>query len=175
VTVACALEHPDGVWLGADSFVGDDDWRDLQDRPKFARKGAVWLACSGDGRACDLALAMPPWRARRRREEDLAYLAEAVVEPIRRVHKAADVAADAGSFSALLVYRGRVYVCCEGYSLSRSHHGYATIGAGGIVASGSLASTDALSPGARIRHALQAAARHCNHVAPPFHVIRIAP
>jgi hypothetical protein len=116
---------------------------------------------------------MPPWRARRRREDDFAYLAEAVVESIRRVHKAADVASDTGGFSALVVYRGRVYVCCDGYGLVRSVHGYAAIGAGGLVASGSLASTDALPPGARIQRALDAAARHCNHVAPPFHVTHV--
>lgn len=167
MTVLVGLECPTGAWVSTDSFFGNDTWRDVMAAPKHVMRGGLLIASAGAMRPGQIAELAPIIRKQRRSENDTDYLAEAFAEPLRKLHKAADV--DNASATYLLAYRGRVYTMLSDYGVYRSALGYAAVGAGDRYALGSLASTEGKPPRERVEKAMHAAALLCSCVAAPFH------
>jgi len=170
MTAICAVEHAGGAVLACDSFVGDESYRDLTDSPKWTRRGGIIIACAGNVRASHIA-EHARFRRQRANESDFDYLTSAVAESIRDAHDDRDVSDE--NFQAVILFRSKVYCMLDEYAVLRSLHGYAAIGAGADVLLGSLASTDGQKPRARAEIALNAAARHSNHVSAPFHFTEV--
>lgn len=177
MTAVCGIEHPEGVWLGTDSFIGNESIRDVTDRPKWFYRGRYLLvAYAGALRGAQVASLAPPTRRQRLNEADQDYLVRAVVESIRQAHKSYEVQKPADDGTDYLIgYNGCLYMMQDDYSILRSKHGYAAIGVGQDMALGALAALqgEPLEPKVMIERALRAAARHCPQVGPPFHVVNV--
>jgi ATP-dependent protease HslVU (ClpYQ) peptidase subunit len=179
MTCLVAVEHEDGVFVGADSFLGDDTSKDLVDRPKWFYRGRKLLvAYCGDLRAAQVAQYGTKPRRQRANEDDQAYIVRSVADAVRQAHKTFEVAPEnedeAFVFSYLVAYNGRIYTIQNDYSVVRSSHGYAATGAGADVALGALAALyGTVSPKECVLRALKAATRHCPQVAAPFHPVNV--
>lgn len=167
MTAIAALETSDGVWIGCDSHVGDESWKDLMG-VKWFRRGPVLVASAGAMWVGQVAEYGTQFRAQRKNENDHAFVCLAVVEPIRVALKATETKMDEDTF--VIAYRGGVYWVGDDFGVHRSLHGYVTAGAGESYAAGSLASTAGAAPRTRVELALAAAGKHCTVVAPPYHV-----
>ncbi len=181
MTAIAAVECAGGVWIGSDSFCGNDSFRDLYDRPKWTvhAGGTIVVATSGNVRPGQIAEAVKVGGPPRPGEGDIAYVVRTIVEPIRRAHIKAGVIANDGRgdeghtphMNAVIVVRGRVWMMDEEYGVWRSARGMGAAGAGAEFAQVSLASTTNLDPRQRVEAALTAAADHNNLVCGPFHVL----
>jgi ATP-dependent protease HslVU (ClpYQ) peptidase subunit len=170
VTVVVGVEAPGGVWLGCDSRVSTGESLDVLRAPKWFRLGAVVLGWSGDLRASQVALTLPPPALRKPREPALSYLLRAVVEPLRHHLEQRGIP---WSGDWLLVSERRVYTLQVDWSLVASARGYAAVGGGAPYALGALDALAASAPATRVTAALTAASVHCPFVGPPFHVLRV--
>lgn len=169
MTCLVAFERAGRVWVGSDSFLGTDDVRDIIDRPKWFRRSGVFVGYAGSFRAAQVVENFATFRKREKGEAELEYLIGVVASAFRKALNAARVRPTATEF--LLVYRGKAYRLQDDYSVVRSSHGYATIGAGSEIANGALAVlSDALDPKSIVERALQAAERHSTKVGGRFHV-----
>jgi len=171
VTVLVALESETGVHVGCDSYVGDGANRDVM-AEKWFRRGPLLVASAGSVYAGQVAEFGVQFRAQRKTESDLEYVVIAVAEPIRVVHRATGTKLDGDSF--VVAYNGRAYWIGDDYGVHRSLYGYVCAGAGEQFAAGSLATSAGRPPEARVRAALEAAAKHCTIVRSPFHVTFVA-
>lgn len=169
MTCIAAIEVDGGAWIGSDSYIGGDVYRDVLNGPKWFVRGPLVIASSGGLYAGQVAEYGPKFRAQRRGEPDQHYLAVAVVDPIRVAHLATN--ADAKEVSFLIAYNGGVYVICTDYGIYRPQYGYAAAGAGEQFALGSLASPVRGSPQRRLITALKASAKHASCVTAPFHTL----
>lgn len=158
------------MWLGVDSYIGHDGSRDLTDRPKFCRRGDLWLAWAGDLSVAQAVLAGPSWRGRRKSEDPADYLARAVAPAMRAAWATVP---KAESVDLLVVVAARVYQMAFDGSVHRSARGVAASGAGQDYALGALSALAHEPPEKRVRAALSAAAEWCPHVARPFHVTHV--
>lgn len=73
----------------------------------------------------------------------------------------------------LVGYQGHLFQVESDYQVGIARDGFDAVGCGGEVALGSLFATTGMEPHARIRLALQAAARFCNGVRGPFRIMRL--
>ncbi len=167
MTCVVAVEDGDGVVVGCDAFMGTDIERDVGDRPKWWRVGRALVAFAGSFSVAQTAegvRARPPPRRKPARAWVLS-LAK------RYRHACASVTRDEPFL--LVAIDGEVWAIQPDWSVVRSAHGYAAIGAGAPVALGALAATVGVDAETRVRSALEASARHTTQVAPPFHVLRV--
>jgi ATP-dependent protease HslVU (ClpYQ) peptidase subunit len=167
MTVLVAVESPEGVVLGCDSFLGGEALRDLHHGPKWRRLGPLVIAGAGQ---CfpDQALGTLRVDSRpRRREDGRDWIARAVVAPMveRGSWRREGIAA-----AFLVAYRGAVYEIDETLGVSRSARGYAASGAGYAYAYGALHATEGRPALERVRAALTAACEMSPVCCGPLHV-----
>lgn len=168
MTAIAALEVPgEGVWIGSDSHVGDESWRDLMG-PKWFRRGSILVASSGGLRSGQVTEYGTKFRRQRGHESDHEFVCVGIVEPMRQILHASGT--KIGEDAMIIAYNGGAYWVDGEFGVHRSAHRYVTTGAGEHLAAGSLASTEGLPPRKRVESALAAAARHSPLVYAPFHL-----
>jgi ATP-dependent protease HslVU (ClpYQ) peptidase subunit len=170
MTVIVALEEDGKVWMGSDSFIGDDSWRDVSDTPKHFIRGELLFGFAGDIHATQVVEDLVPPR-HKAGEDDYGYL-KRVSAAIRKLHEKNKLT-EKPDFSGLIGYRGKVYILFDDYGLHHSERGYAATGAGEQAACGALFAAKGREPKARILVALKAAATHSNAVCPPYRTISL--
>lgn len=173
MTCIAALEHPGGVWIGSDSFLGNEDEVDLIQGPKWVRKGELLIAYAGDVRPAQLLTHCLHVRKRKADEDVEAYLVVEVVASIRRLYaKEAVTSAEAVASSPteyLFILDGKAFRVWSDLSVLRSPRGFTAIGVGAPFALAALAATaDNPDPRARVVKALEVSALLCPAVRAPF-------
>lgn len=172
MTCVVAVEDPSGIaWIGSDSFLGSESYRERTDRPKWFRYGPyLVIGYAGVIRPAQVIEFGPPPRAQKGHESDRQYLITVVATAIRKAHLEAGIGKKDLDFAYVATYGGRVYTIQADYSVVRSVFGYTAIGEGEQLALGSFASTEDKGAEERAHLALKAAARHSNGVTPKFFV-----
>ena len=171
MTLVIGIEDKKNVILASDSFIGDDDHRDVIDTPKWFRLGSIWFGYAGTIAIAQVAehnykVAQPSPG-----ERHSSYLFR-VVQGLYGACRDAGLKPDDGSL--LLAYKGRVYYVTEGGAPVRSGHGYAAIGSGEMQALSALAVTkEEPDTVKRAWSVMEAVSRHCSQVSAPFHVLRV--
>ena len=158
------------MWIGADSFVGNADSRDINDRSKIRKRGAAWVAFAGDLAIGQAVESSPPWDARKRGEDTRDYLVRAVAPKVRAIHRDTP---QPGAFSMLVVLDAKAFEVGFDGGVRRSLRGVVAIGAGESFALGALHALAQEPPERRVRAALAAAAEWSPHVVRPFHIVRV--
>lgn len=170
MTAVLAIEHPEGVLIACDSFVGDD-WADRIDRPKwFSLSRNLTLGWAGVLHGPLVVQAKLRYQRRRRNEEDVRYLYRTIAQPLHKILAESGIKADDedNGVCFLIVYDGRVYSVLDNGAVLRSHHGYMVIGEGEELALGALCATEDMPPRERAERALRAAVRHNRYIQEPF-------
>lgn len=184
MTCIVAIEHDGVVHLGSDSFLGGAFTRDQLDRPKFFTKGSRFaIAFAGGIRGAQIVEHDISFRKKKRTEDEETYL---VVEVAKKLHvgfkRAGNNIIDEGKIDShdadfLVCINGKIFVIQDDYSVIRSRHGFAAIGAGQDFALGALSclsknSID-LSPKEKVKAALEVAAEFSPQVCGPFHIVEV--
>lgn len=170
VTAIVALEHPGGVWLACDSFIGDASSTERSDRPKFFKHAGMVFGWSGDMRPAQLVEYGAAMRAIRPGEDTFGYLVRVVVESIRAAYaKGLSDYDDVPHTLYIVAVRGRAYTIQSDLSVVRTDHGYAAIGAGAEHALVALAACEETEPRTRVLKALRAVSLHHPKVRGRFH------
>jgi 20S proteasome alpha/beta subunit len=169
MTCAVGIETDNTVIIGADSAWGTDDFVSPANSPKAFRMGEFVSGFAGSWR---LGLAIhhrfaPPAIGKDARNLDY-YMNSRFVEALRDLLATNEVQFPEGS-QIIVGIRGELYEIDREFGAVRSP-GYLAIGAGEMVATGSLHTTEFLDiePWERLRLALEAAAAHIPGVCPPF-------
>lgn len=168
MTVLVAVEAPDGVWLGCDSFLGNAGVRDLHDGPKWRRVGPLVIAFAGSIRFAQGLAGLRVKGRPKRGESTPDWLVRVVVTPL--VDDGAWSASLASDSTLLIAYSGRVYEVSGDLSITRSARGFVAAGAGAEYAYGSLHSTPHLDAPFRVRASLEAACELSPLCCAPLHM-----
>ena len=136
---------------------------------KVRRGHGYCYGVAGNGRECDLALTWPlavwdghdPWE----------WLVSLVIPDMQQRMR------DAGlldpELEVLWGVGGRLFISDSAGAVVGPRRSYAAIGCGSAWAEGALHATGRLRPRTRLKHALEAAAAHSVHVAPPWRMLRV--
>lgn len=182
MTCVVALEHSGVVYLGSDSFLGDAFIRDQISRPKFFQKGDRFVvAFAGGLRGAQIVEHGLKFRKMKKNEDEEAFLVTEVSKKIQAAFsKAGANIKDEGSVDThdadfLIALNGKIFIIQDDYSVIRSRHGFASIGAGQDFALGALASLEkyVTDPRMKIELALKAAADLSPQVCGPFHIVEV--
>lgn len=184
MTCIVAIEHEGTVHLGSDSFLGGAFTRDQLDRPKFFTKGPRFvIGFAGGLRGAQIVEHDLSFRKRRKGEDEESYLVTEVAHKLQTNFKKVGAAIlDEGHVEShdadfLVCINGKVFVIQDDYSVIRSRHGFAAIGAGQDFALGVLGCLNsiesALDPQAKIKLALTVAAEFSPQVCGPFHIAEV--
>ena len=180
MTCIVALEHAGAAWIGSDSFMGSADVRDQTDRPKFFARAGMAIGFAGSFRGAQLIEHRVQFRPIKTGEDAQRYLVVEVARKIRSSFSREGAAirtigeADSHDAEMLVCLQGQVWTIQDDYSVIRSAHGFAAIGAGQLFALGALAaSSPKAAPRARLMAALRAAAKLSPQVSGPFHVAEV--
>lgn len=179
MTCIVALESPGGVWIGADSQVGEWCRESLASSKICQVSPGVAFGIAGLWRTANVL--RHRWKPASPADGiDLDEWMFDAAEDFRRLlseHGATkqDSAQHLmlnGDGQAIVAVGGRAYSVGAHFSYVRSRYGYAAIGSGEPFALGSLASTERedMAPESRVLVALESAARHNNGVHGPFDV-----
>jgi 20S proteasome alpha/beta subunit len=172
MTLVVGIEDKRNVVLASDSFVGDEECRDVLDGPKWFKLGQIWVGYAGVigvARVAEYNYKPPPALPK---EPNQAYLFR-VVQGIYEAARNANLKPE--ECQMLMAYKGRVYSVADGGAPVRSAHGYAAVGAGEPAALAALAVTESstMSVVDRAKQVVTAVARHNCQVATPVHVMRV--
>ena len=179
MTCIVALEHSGAAWIASDAFMGSAHMRDATDRPKFFARGGMAIGYAGSFRVAQLIEHRAQFRARASGEDVQRYLVTEVARKIRSLlrREGASITDSHGTDSQdadfIVCLRGEVWTLQEDYSVIRSAHGFAAIGAGQAFALGALAATPKMDPRRRLLAALGAAGKLSPQVCAPFHVCEV--
>ncbi|NBU69892.1 MAG: hypothetical protein EBS53_00290 [Bacteroidetes bacterium] len=184
MTCIVAIEHEGVVHLGSDSFLGGAFTRDHLARPKFFTKGPRFsIAFAGGLRGAQIVEHDLVFRKKKRTEDEESYL---VLEVAKKLHtgfkRVGANIVDEGKVEShdsnfLVCINGKVFVIQDDYSVIRSSHGFAAIGAGQDFALGALSCLFShvpdMPPKEKVRTALEVAAEFSPQVCGPFHIIEV--
>jgi ATP-dependent protease HslVU (ClpYQ) peptidase subunit len=178
MTAVVGVVEDGRICIGADS-AGTTAWGSqvLYAWPKIWRQGPYLIGICGSGRArqvlqyhADLPV---PWEW----EQDLVgFLVARFVPEVRRVLKDEGLAEKENNVESffgdfMVGFRGRLFTIESTFQVLEVAHGYDAIGSGMDVARGAMCATVGAGCGReRVLAALEAAARHCSGVRPPFHI-----
>lgn len=177
MTCIVGLEAQGRVWLGSDSYAGSDVNKDILDRPKWFKKGALTFAFAGSFRAAQVVEHHVVIPAIKRNENHLSYIVMVVAKSLRKgleeggatIRKSGTPEGTETTF--LLAFQGKLYLVQEDYSIVRSQRGFAAIGTGADFALGSMAALKSrLSPKDAVLESLKHSAEWCPQVSAPFYV-----
>jgi len=175
MTVIAALEHKTGCIIGCDRFLGSENYFDVEDAPKWFRRGPLLIALAGKLRGTQVAERLKKPRAQGRDESPTLYLHDVVGEELRKLHEAYNVKVKSDDVDGLIIYRGKLWTLYDDYGVGRSKYGYAAIGAGYLLGAAALAATEGLglAPKERIERALKVAARHSGYVSEEHYILDV--
>jgi hypothetical protein len=162
MTVVCAVVRPSGlgrvVSMLSDTAVSSGNELQLSAVPKVRRTGGYVYGCSGDGRACDVAVrwALPRWPGTNPRAWVVDELAPVIRQRLR------DCDERGADLELLLGVGGIIMSLDEQLNATCWPDGYGAIGAGASVALGSLYTTRRWPWRQRLGEAVRAAERHCS-------------
>lgn len=172
MTCIVGIETPEGVLLGADSYVGSTSSADTIVGAKILRRNGWLVGIAGSVRVATVLQHLFNWPKAPLRPNDRAVAA--LASDIAKTLLSDGLAASAdGSertipMDLLLAGGGRLYSIGCTAGVVRSKSGYLTSGSGDTLALGSLASTVGQDPEIRAMTALRVAAKHCPTVRGPF-------
>lgn len=176
MTCIVGLETEHGVWLGADSFSGNEGWRSVLDPgAKLFEVPHVPLAVGIAGSWCLRQVFLQTRLLDIVEDDEItlfgfaeAWRARAQALGFNSAEDGATMTPNRGAAAALLAYRGRLWRLSGDWSLLKSPR-YDSVGAGGKYADGAMCATRTLLPAEdRVLAALGAAAEHCPTVSKPF-------
>lgn len=182
MTCIIALEHNNFAYLGSDSFLGGAFIRDQVDRPKFFKKNdRFYIAVAGGLRGAQIVEHGIRFRKLRKNEDEEAYLVTEVSRKLQIAFtKAGANIKDEGNVdmhdsSFMVCINGKIFVIQHDYSIIRSRHGFAAIGAGQDFALGAMEvlKSQKMSPEEKITKALEVAAHFSPQVCGPFHIVEV--
>lgn len=174
MTCIVALEHEGKIYLGSDSFLGDEASKTTIDRPKRFIKGDLVIGDAGDVRTSQLLEHAIKIRKIRKNEDIQSYLVKEVSNKLRKAVEKDGIKLEDHTATFLIVVRGEVYCLQDDFSVVRSKNKYAAIGIGRDYALGALAALDeSVPPMDRVKRALKVTAELCPQVCGPFHVIEV--
>lgn len=184
MTCIVAIEHEGIVHLGSDSFLGGAFTRDQLDRPKFFTKGPRFvIGFAGGLRGAQIVEHDIVFRKWRKTESEESYLVTEVAKKLQIAFKKVGASIlDEGHVEShdsyfLVCINGRIFVIQEDYSVIRSRHGFAAIGAGQDFALGTLYSLEKwaskMPPKAKVQAALEVASEFSPQVCGPFHIVEV--
>lgn len=176
MTCIVGLETEHGVWLGADSFSGNPDWRGVADPRRkiveiapdlhvglagsWALREVLMTAPCPERVDCDERTLFRFVNAWRDKAHDLGCAS---------FSEGQAMTPNKGLASALIAYRGRLWSMTGGWSLVKPVRPFEAIGAAFYYAEGALAATSGLLPAEeRVQAALTAAAELCPTASRPF-------
>lgn len=177
--MTCIVGIVDGetVWLGGDSHAAAVcEVFKLDDRErKVFRRGEMLFGVTGASRAVQVFKHLVEIPEHSEDVEAFAYLVTVLAPAIKRAiheHDGLKINDPSDGWEMLLCYRSGLYSICHDLSVTVLPK-YGAAGCGAMLALGSLHATGhvgphSLDPDARLRWALEAAAEHDTHVAPPF-------
>lgn len=166
MTCCVALETPDGVVLGTDSFYGNEDFRGKVDQPKWILREQYAIAYAGPLRSAQVLASKLRMTPRKGNEGSREY-AQRIADKIKAL-----LDRDSEEEPELLVVVGdKAFIVNSGYAVARSLNGFEAIGSGHMVALAALHAIDKTQDGEAIVHqVLQIASDVCSSVCGPFHV-----
>jgi hypothetical protein len=167
--VTCIVGLVDGPrsWIGGDACISGDGLK-WATGPKVWQAGAFLAGFAGGSEYCHLLQLRIKWPASCPADLD-RYMRVELPDYLRETCRRAGL--DSPDGAALIVAPGSLWAF-DDFTCERAHEGYAAVGSGSAVALGALAATAGRSGGARVRLALDAAARHCTDVGGPFTILR---
>lgn len=182
MTCIVALEHEGVAYLGSDSFLGGAFIRDQIDRPKFFQKGErFYIAFAGGLRGAQIVEHDIKFRKPRPDEDEEAFLVTEVSKKLQaKFSKVGAQIKDEGNVAThdadfLVCINGKVFIIQDDYSVIRSTHGFAAIGAGQDFALGSMATIfhTKQNPKKKILRVLEVSAKLSPQVCAPFHIVEV--
>lgn len=172
--MTCIVGVADGknVYMGADSMVSDGSLKAMFAEGKLWRLGEMIVGGCGDVRPEQILLHHLKMPAHPRTMPAAKYLVTRVVPAMKKLLDAHGALTKQGQIrgggSMMVGYRGELYSIGCDLSVIVAADRYAAEGSGRDFALGSLHGSNALGPLDRLTRALEAAAHHELHVAPPF-------
>ena len=165
MTAIVAVQDRDRVVMGGDSAITDDGGGQIVIRdPKVFRLGGYLVGVAG-GVAWGDELIWLTWPA----DPCDLWVRREMIAAHRAACRASGVSYDDSDSDgeAVIAGGGHLWVYHSG-AVTRPADDYAVAGMGGIVAQGALWASRDYPPRVRARMALEAAARYCSSVRPPF-------
>jgi len=165
------------IYMGADSCSSDVSEKYGRKDAKVFESHDMLLGYSGSWRFGNLFRFKFDPPAQRSDKEDFEFLVTDWVDALRTVCKSegyTKIEDNEESFdgSALIGYKGKLYVLEGDWNIGEPNMDYAAIGSGSAVALGALyasvKASKSMTPKARIEAALEAASEYAVGVAPPF-------
>ncbi len=179
MTCIVGVKDKNGVWIGGDRAEASDSEITIAKYPKVFRSGELLIGWSGWIHPAHLLehVWSPPEQANS--QQDFPFIATVVTQDMKRFleeHKCVKVT-DSGpecSGTALIGYRGRLFVLQKDFSVLEATSGYAAQGTY-LVALGSLHTTNLyeIVPEERVRMALEAVAHVSPFVCGPFDIEKL--
>jgi len=176
MTCIIGLEQDGKVYVGADSFVGEEWTRKEQAiNPKIFKKNGMLIAGTGEARALQIAKYLVEFDEVEKFDEQ--YVVENIAEKIRLKFKDIGYSEikdnrEKSATHFLIAYKDKMFVISGGYALTRSKDGITCMGAGEEFAYGAMKALENLKPENRIKKSLEIASYYSNYVFPPFVIMK---
>jgi len=176
MTCIIGLEQDGVVYVGADSFIGDDETRSEQaTNPKIFQKNGMLIACSGCLRAIQIVEHL--LKLDNPKKFDEQYIIENIAEKIRLKFKDIDYVGTQENYqklptSFLIAYKDKMFTIEGNYALTRAKDGILCLGAGSEFAYGAMKALKNLKPEKRIKKSLKITSYYSNYVIAPFIILK---
>ena len=188
MTCIVAIVDADTIWMGCDSYVGDDLTYVLLP-PDETKVFKLPLRCIGEphetlifgyagsiraGQIIKYNLELPVYDAELG-VTDMEYLINEMIPCIRQIHKKNGLLVDDDGIQSseacfIVGWRKKLYYIEEDYGVVPVSTNHLALGSGQHIAHGALASGLTDTPTVRIERALAAAQKSTNHVREPFYI-----
>ncbi len=174
MTCVIALEHQGRAYVGSDSFLGDEGFKDGTAHPKVMKKGSLLIAYAGSVRGAQIVEHGITFRRQKKGETPEAYMVNDVAARIKHFFDNLGAAvqapgrSDSSESEFIVCVKGRVFAIQSDYGVIQSKHGFLSIGAGQPYASAAMLALIDLPPRERIKRSLEIAAELSPLVSAPF-------
>lgn len=179
MTCIVGIAQDGKVYMGGDSAMTDDSTRVSMLMPKVFIRGEYIIGYAGNarfGKILQHNIKYPSIPANVNNSEKLdAFVNGILIKEIKSQMNTLNLEKEEKEeFSVLLGIRGHIFEFQQDWAIYELLANYNAIGSGGLVAMGSLYTTEAWkSPEKRVRVALEAAARYCPSVGEPLDILSI--
>lgn len=183
MTCIVAVQQDDRVYLGTDSWVGDEAGQNTLAHPKWVVKGPRFvIGYAGSVRAANILNYHVKFRKRKKNESIEQYLVTEVADKLRKAfyvegtNVQSATTGDRVDSEFLIAIEGELYSIYCDYSVVKYSTPYAAVGAGMGYAMGALGALDIseyVLPREKLRIALEMSAKFCPAVSKPFHIIEV--
>lgn len=175
MTVIVGVQHDKGAVIGSDSFLGNQHFYRKVSTPKTIRNGPFVIGTAGSVRWAQIMEHHFKAPTHHPDMSDEAYMSGPFIDALRMAAKKGGALFSAHGFdqadaAALTAYRGILYAFYSDFQIAPVIDSHA-VGAGAIIATGSLDSTKGQDPVKRVQIALEVTADNSPWVCAPFHIL----